>query len=63
MEFKEEHRGCPVIDPLEEIKYKCDAIHSKNIVILNHLVQVIDKLLLIEKRFDEMERNRIAGVP
>ncbi len=50
-----EFKGCPVIDPLEEIKYKCDAIHDENMLVIKYLGQVMDKLLLIEQRFNEYE--------
>lgn len=34
MEFKEEFKGCPIIDPLEEIKMKCDAITAQNLILI-----------------------------
>ncbi len=55
MNEDKEHKGCPVVDPLEEIKYKCDVIHSENMMIMQYLGQVMDKLLLVEQKFDEMD--------
>jgi hypothetical protein len=55
----EKLKGCPVIDPLEEIKYKCDAIHSENMLIIDHISKLMDKISIIEEKLEEMSAENV----
>jgi hypothetical protein len=52
MEFKEEFKGCPIIDPLEEIKMKCDVLTEQNIMLIKLLGET-------NRRMDDMA---VAGL-